>query len=155
MYPEMTAWSAVAKYAAREGEMINKKVGRRRSWGLRALAATAMTAGLMITMPFAASADSEAAQDQRGYRLKVTKQGSDKAVFDKNVGKFDVCDKEKDGHGVYVYFSSNPDKYYYDNTSGCTRYKQPEHWYNLGVMYVCEDVWGWDWCSDGVVLKTQ
>ncbi|MDI3402937.1 hypothetical protein [Streptomyces cavernicola] len=90
------------------------------------------------------------------YALKVTKQGSDKAVFDKDRHIFDVCDKEKDGRPVYAYFSSNPDKLYYDKDSGCDRRNAPGHWYKLGAMYVCEQIdWMPDACSNGVVLKTQ
>ncbi|SDS02568.1 hypothetical protein [Microlunatus soli] len=90
------------------------------------------------------------------YDLKVTKQGDDKAVFDKDRHIFDVCDKESDNHAVYAKFSSNPDKLYYDSNSGCDRHKAPGHWYKLGAMYVCESIPYWpDSCSDGVVLKTQ
>lgn len=87
--------------------------------------------------------------------LKSTHHNGDKAVFDRDRGIFDVCDGEKDGHAVYVYFSALGDyQQYYDDTSGCTRFKSPESYETLGVMYVCEEVWGPDWCSDGVVLNT-
>ena len=113
-------------------------------------AATVLTAAaLTLGTPSMAHADPQAAFDQ----YASTRQGSNRATFDRINGDFDVCDKEADGRAVYVYFSATAEdgNYYYDNTSGCTNYSgtKSDH---AGIMYVCEErPVIWDPCSDGVV----
>lgn len=85
-----------------------------------------------------------------------TKQGRDYAVYSNVDHTFKVCDKEKDGHPVYAYFSGESGHYYYDYTGAggkCQKFKKTKSGKNgsaLGTMYVCEEVRGWDPCSSGI-----
>jgi hypothetical protein len=85
-------------------------------------------------------------------RYVTTYQGKDRATFDRVEGDFKVCDNEKDGRRVYVYFSNDPYLYYDTTSGGCTTFGGT--WYpSSGAMYVCEEIAGWwDACSDGVEL---
>jgi hypothetical protein len=127
----------------------NKPMTARRLAGAAAVIMTLILAGAPATM---AQADSDTTDSYKRYA--TTKQGADRATFDRFYGDFEVCDNEKDGRAVYACFSATAEdgSYYYDDTKGaCTTFAGTKSG-DAGIMYVCErkDNW-WDLCSDGVV----
>ncbi|MFF0791893.1 hypothetical protein [Streptomyces spiralis] len=90
-------------------------------------------------------------------------QGGDYGTFDEVTHSFSVCDKENDGHQVYVYFEKldnskssrvyDPDSYgggCGGGTLGAASSSNP--W---DLMWVCEDIPVWsDNCNaDGVIWR--
>ncbi|MBK0868966.1 hypothetical protein INP57_19340 [Saccharopolyspora sp. HNM0986] len=104
--------------------------------------------------------DTAEQDDQHDYYYKK-EQGTDFAQFsDGQHDHFRVCDREDDGHAVYVHFSGAAEngEYYYDRTGpgdGCTDYttNSGEVGVDIGSMYVCEQRWGPDFCSNGQSLS--
>ncbi|WP_338597888.1 hypothetical protein [Saccharopolyspora sp. SCSIO 74807] len=98
--------------------------------------------------------------DRHDYYYKK-EQGADFAQFsDREHDHFRVCDREDDGHAVYVHFSGAAENgyHYYDRTGpgdGCTYYttRSGEAGHDIGTMYVCEQRWGLDFCSNGQSLS--
>ncbi|WP_433477351.1 hypothetical protein ACQPZP_10010 [Spirillospora sp. CA-142024] len=75
-----------------------------------------------------------------------------KAVLDQKKRDFTVCDKRKDGHGVYVSFQNqshmeHPKPYYWDKKSGskCSHYKKAPKKKQIAVCR--SDAW-WDTCVE-------
>ncbi len=107
-----------------------------------------------------ATEDAAAPAGKHDYYYKK-EQGTDFAQFsDGEHDHFRVCDREDDGHAVYVHFSGAAENgdHYYDHTGpgdGCSDYttNSGEVGADIGTMYVCEQRWGLDFCSNGQSLS--
>jgi hypothetical protein len=86
-------------------------------------------------------------------RYVTAYQGNDRATYDREEGDFKVCDKERDGRSVYVYFTKTYG-YFYDAVEGCTTWPASSLPKHPGDMYVCEEIAGWwDRCSNAVPTR--
>lgn len=117
---------------------------------INSVAAGAAALGLAGSGLLFAHAD---ASSQAAARVTTVNQGADEAKYNHSSTNFYVCDGEKDGHPVYVYFSGDTDDYYYDKSGAggsCAKFAETGSGLSgarLGTMYLCEGVTGWDSCE--------
>ncbi|MFE7113630.1 hypothetical protein ACFU9W_47250 [Streptomyces sp. NPDC057600] len=122
-------------------------------------AAALATTGPAVASQAAGTPRSAVAEISEWSRYGKTYQGSDRATWDRVDHDFNVCDQEKDGHPVYAYFTAGSEdgNYYYDRTGAggkCQHFSGTKSGNTRpGIMYVCEEVPGWDPCSDGVATS--
>ena len=81
-------------------------------------------------------------------------QGDDYAEWDNDTSSFGeyvtVCDRERDGNGVYVkvWLDDGYDEFSDGNGSASPCSNRRYEFGSVGSIQVCEDEWGPDWCSE-------